>query len=147
LRKEAMQRAAEKVHFELPVRSSPCSSGRTLFPSTVDTAENGANTAGHSDDVKDASIQHKHILLAQDCMLMIKIQVDMDYANDNDDERPEWRAKGYTYPDAEDPTQINGCKIVGGSLTLTGMIRQYMQKGREKEREKKEKEAGAAFGA
>lgn len=31
---------------------------------------------------------------------------------------PEWKKKGYTYWDAEDTTQINGCKIVGGRKSL-----------------------------
>lgn len=41
---------------------------------------------------------------------------------------PEWQKKGYTYPDAEDTTQINGCKIVGGALTLAGMIKMHLER-------------------
>ncbi|KAM0815475.1 hypothetical protein AB5N19_01269 [Seiridium cardinale] len=120
---KAMERAAEDVHFQLPMRP-PTSSSRRLFYSTEDVIHGAANNSSTPEE-----------------------DVDMDAPSDEDDNSPDWEKKGYTYPDAEDPTQINGCKIVGGTLTLTDMIRRYLQKEREKEEAKRAAAAAAAAAA
>ncbi|KAK6071900.1 endonuclease/Exonuclease/phosphatase [Seiridium cupressi] len=119
---KAMEQAAEDVHFQLPIRP-PTSSSRRLFYSTEDVIHGAANNSSTPEE---------------------DVTVDMDAPNDEDDNSPDWEKKGYTYPDAEDPTHINGCKIVGGTLTLTDMIRRYMQKEREKEEAERTAAAAAA---